>query len=107
MTKTTESNGSRNIWELVRLLTVIILAGLAAVAGYGQLRERIKTNCDEDAKVHPQVGQNTLSIVQSQERVAQVQRDMSKIDIKIDDLSARQNQQLQLQQEILREIQSQ
>lgn len=107
MAKTTEGNGSRNIWELVRLLTVIILAGLAAVAGYGQLKERLQQNTEDDAKVHPAVMQNTITLAEVKKDIGQIQKDVMRVDTKLDTQAKTQEEVLRIQQQILREVQSQ
>ena len=105
MAKTTESNGSKNIWELVRLLVVLGLASIAAVAGYGQLRERLQANITEDVKVHADVPKNTLALAGVKKDIEQIQKDVSRVDAKLGAQVEVQSEILRVQQQILREIQ--
>lgn len=107
MAKTTESNNNRNIWEVVRPLVVLGLAAFAAVAGYGQLRERIERNVEDDAKVHPTVTQNTITLAEVKKDIGQIQKDMMRVDTKLDTQGKTQDEVLRIQQQILREVQRQ
>ena len=88
------------IWKVVELAAVLLLAGLAAMTGYGRLGEKIENNCLDDGKVHPQV-----SILDT--RVTRVEENVKSINQNVAEQKTMQQQILNKQDQILWELQRQ
>ena len=94
----TGRNGNIMKWITIIITLALVVLGWAYTLGIQ--RERLETNCGEDAKVHPQV-----PIIDT--RVTRVEENVKAIDRNMAEQKTMQQQILNKQDQILWELQRQ
>lgn len=91
-----ERNGTW-IWEVAKLLAILLLAAAAALAGYGGLRQKIDTVSSDNDKVHQEVPKLDIRVTRVEENVKSIKENLTEQKLI-------QKEILGKQDEILREL---